>query len=172
MANKERVAQLASYLWWACSALIYLLPVVTLAVIVTAMRSPDWPRSLFPEVAAGPPGWVENLLVAALALVLLLPVLHLLIEMRDLFANYRRGDVLTQRSARHILVIGRAMVSLAILKVVVPTLQILLLSGGHVVALNLNDTFMILLLAGGFLVTVGWAMREAADLAEENRGFV
>ncbi|MEZ5885781.1 MAG: DUF2975 domain-containing protein [Paracoccaceae bacterium] len=173
MANSERVAKLASWLWWVVAALIYALPVIYFVVITILLRAPDWPQNVFPEATVEVrPGWVTSGLVVALAAVVALPVLHMLIEMRSLFGNYRRGDILTEASARHILGIGRAMVSLAVLKVVVPAMQLVLLTSGHVLSFSLNDNFIIFMLAGGFLVTIGWAMREAAELAEENRGFV
>jgi len=173
MANKERVAQLASWLWWVVAALIYALPVIYFIIVVMLVRAPDWPRNVFPEATIEVrPGWVATGLTVALGVVLVLPLLHMLVGMRSLFGNYRRGDILTEASARHILGIGRALVSLAVLKVVVPPIQLLLLTGGHVLSLSLDDNFLVFTLAGGFLVAIGWAMREAAELAEENRGFV
>ncbi|MCY1128158.1 DUF2975 domain-containing protein [Frigidibacter sp. RF13] len=172
MANSERVKKLASWLWWVVAVLVYALPVTYFIVIVILVQAPDWPQNVFPEASAGAQqGWVAASLVIALALVLVLPILHMLVEMRSLFGNYRRGEILTEASARHILGIGRAMLSLAVLKVVVPAIQLLLLTG-DTLSFGLNDNFVIFMLAGGFLVTIGWAMREAAELAEENRGFV
>ncbi|WP_284163952.1 DUF2975 domain-containing protein [Frigidibacter sp. SD6-1] len=173
MANSERVAKLASWLWWVVALLIYALPVIYFVIIVILVRAPDWPQAVFPEARVEVrPDWITTGLVIVLAIVVALPVLHMLIEMRSLFGNYRRGDILTESSARHILGIGRAILSLAVLKVVVPAIQLMLLTSGHVLSFSLNDNFIVFTLAGGFLVTIGWAMREAAELAEENRGFV
>ena len=173
MGNNERVAQLASWLWWVVSVLLYVLPAAYLAFLILAVRAPDWPRALFPHPAIPErPDWPTTAVVLALALAAAVPVVQILLHMRGLFGNYRRGCILTERSARHIFAIGSAMVSLGVLKMVVPPMQLLLLTKGQALTLNFNDGLLILLLVGGFLATVGWAMREAVDVVEENRRFI
>ena len=44
--------------------------------------------------------------------------------------------------------------------------------GERVLTISLEGADLGQVLAGGLMVVIGWAMREAAVVAEENRGFI
>ncbi len=96
---------------------------------------------------------------------------------RLLFTSYEKGEVFTGRAAGHIRLVGLAMLINAILSPVVHTLGSILLTydnmaGSRAIAISLSSDTYSLLLTGGLLIVIGWVMREAARLSEENRQFV
>ena len=96
---------------------------------------------------------------------------------RLLFASYERGEVFTSTAAGHIRLVGLAMLINAILSVAVHTLGSILLTydnmaGSRAIAVSFSSDTYSLVLTGGLLIVIGWVMREAARLSEENRQFV
>jgi len=92
-----------------------------------------------------------------------------------LFAAYRDGEVLSVGNAETILRIGRNFLMVAAFTVLVPTLQVLILSwraGQRMLSIGLDQGTLGFLLAAGLLTVIGWAMREAAAVKAENEGFV
>ncbi|WP_213546514.1 DUF2975 domain-containing protein [Vannielia litorea] len=115
--------------------------------------------------------------VAALGALPALAMLYLLREMARLFGRYAAGETLTEACARHILRIGAGLLVAVALELVTRPLQIMLASlanppGERVLTISLEGADLGQVLAGGLMVVIGWAMREAAVVAEENRGFI
>lgn len=72
---------------------------------------------------------------------------------------------------------GRALVAVALMTVILPTVQLLILSwntgpGHRVLSLSLDGSTLSFLLSAGLLLTIGWVMREAARAGQENAEFV
>jgi hypothetical protein len=176
MHNQTRLARLSEVLYWAALVLSALLPLV---VLLNAARGVMEPASLLdrlPGLAAGTPvGRAQAGLVAALALVSVLPMVAALRAMARLFDRYREGEILSGDNAETILRIGRALVMVAVLTVLVPTAQTLILSWQapqKTLAISLDGGTLGFLLAAGLLTVIGWAMGEAARVKAENEGFV
>ncbi|GHC27144.1 hypothetical protein IQ03_02808 [Gemmobacter caeni] len=173
-----RILRLSLVLWWVVTLLLPGLPLLVLLWGWHGVREPGWLLTAFPGL---PP---ETRLTAgkssgtlALGLLALVPMLAALWHMRGLFALYAASEVLTPMAARRIRAIGVALALLAVAQTVLPGLQLLLLTadnppGARIVSIALTSEMLWLALAGGLLVTIGWAMTEAARVAEENRGFV
>ncbi|MDF0601098.1 DUF2975 domain-containing protein [Psychromarinibacter sp. C21-152] len=115
--------------------------------------------------------------VGALGALPALAMIYVLGQMAALFALYAAGEALSVRCARRLLNIGAGLFAGVVLELVARPAQILLASlanppGQQVLSLGVEGADLGQILAAGLLVTVGWTMREAARIAEENRGFV
>lgn len=96
---------------------------------------------------------------------------------RQLFMSYEKGEIFTSQAAGHIRLVGLAMVISTVLSVAFHTLGSVLLTydnmeGSRALVVSLSGNTYWLLLAGGLLIVIGWVMREAARLSEENSQFV
>lgn len=176
MPDQTRLARLSGALYWVALALSALLPVI---VLVHAGKGVSDPTSLLDRAplvpAATPVSTLQAGLVAAVALVSVVPMVAALHGMVRLFAAYRDGEVLSGENADTILTIGRNFLIVAAFTVLVPTLQTLILgwnAAQRVLAIGLDQGTLGFLLAAGLLTVIGWAMREAAAVKAENAGFV
>lgn len=156
--------------------------VLILGFSVAVVAVPDWFDQLinnaFPElpITTG----ITTVKRVGLLVLLAFPVgvtLYGFWHARLLFASYEKGEVFTSRAASHIRLVGLAMLTSAVLSVAVHTLGSVLLTydnaaGSRAVVVSVSGDTYLLLLAGGLLIVIGWVMREAARLSEENRQFV
>jgi hypothetical protein len=178
MSDLSRIERLALRLWWITSALLILLPVLVIGWLCWGYAHPDWLARNFPAL---PPATAltgqKSMAVVLLGAIGLVPVLYALSHMRDLFARYRRGEILSPACARAIRRTGIALCLLALWQALVLPLQILVLTfdnppGEKQLVLQLSSETLWLLLAGSLLVIIGWVMAEAARVAEDNAGFI
>ena len=178
MTTPPRLHRLASLLGIATRATMAL---VLFAAAFVLWQSPPVPANaaaLYPGRAVAPGIAAPHLWLAlALSGLLLAALLWTLDQMRRLFDGFRAGEVLTPAAAARISAIGRGLALLAVLTVVVGAAQSVLLSlaappGQRQLAIGISQSEIGFLLAGGLMTLIGWAMGEAAALAEENRGFV
>lgn len=173
-----RIEPLARWLWRATTALLVLLPLLVLGWLVWGYAHPDWLGRSFAGLPAGTAlTGAKSLAVVLVGAIGLGPVLYALTQMRDLFARYRRAEILSPACGRAIRRTGLALTGLAIWQTLALPLQIGLLTldnppGGRLLTLHLTGETLWLLLAGGLLVTIGWVMAEAARVAEDNAGFI
>ena len=171
--TESRLKSLAGLLYGATLACEIVLPivvgVVAVAIGLGALQVPfasdTEPTGLF--------RWI-GLAVGLLPAIALLLALDLL---RRLFARYRDGDVLTEGSAVLIRQAGKALLAVAALKIAVQPVQSVLLTwqstpGSRQVSIGIGQAEIGFLLTAGLLTVIGWAMTEAAQIAEENRAFV
>lgn len=176
MADQMRLARLSDTLYWLSLVLSVLLPLVVLFHAGLGVADPPSLLDNAPGIAPDTPvSRVQAGLVAALALVSVLPMIAALRAMVSLFDSYRAGQVLSAQNAETILRIGRALLLVAVFSVVITTLQILVLSWNaplRTLAITLNQGTLGFVLAAGLLTVIGWAMREAAQIKAENEGFV
>ncbi|MCA0203774.1 DUF2975 domain-containing protein [Pararhodobacter sp.] len=167
---------------WA--ATLRVLTWVAMAILATALLAGiaflDLPEALRRAAGIAPDHRLDPLHragVAALGALPSLAMLYGLHQMALLLGRYAGGETLTQACARHIQRIGAALLVAVALELVSRPLQIMLASlanppGERVLALSLEGADLGQVLAGGLMVMIGWAMHEAAEMAEENRGFI
>ncbi len=176
MQDLTRLSRLSGVLYWLALALSALLPVIVLVYAGKGVSDPASLLSRAPLVpATSPVTTLQAGLVAAVALVSVVPMVAALRGMVRLFAAYRDGEVLSAENADAILGIGRNFLVVAAFTVLVPTLQTLILSWNATqrsLAIGLDQGTLGFLLAAGLLTVIGWAMREAAAVKAENAGFV
>ena len=175
MQRADRLRRLSHWLFWTSTVLAWLLPLALIAKIAKGVYDPATLVARFPAL---PPGTVVSPfagnMVAALAVAALFPMIAAFMAMRSLFDRYRRGEILTDACADDIGRIGRALFVVAAMTVILPFLQLIVLSapGQLVFGIGVSDSTLGFLLSGGVLIAIGRVMGEAARLAEENRGFV
>ena len=169
MQDLSRLQRLSATLYWVALVLSVVMPVV---VLVHAAKGVGDPGTL---LAGTPVSRLQAGLVAAVALVSVLPMVAALRAMARLFGCYREGEVLSAANADTILQIGRALVLVAVFTVLVPTLQTLILTWHapqRQLSIGIDGGTLGFLMAAGLLTVIGWAMREAARVKAENEGFV
>jgi hypothetical protein len=176
MQDSPRLRTLSGTLYWVALVLSALLPLLVLVHAAKGVTDPASLLSRAPQVPAGTPvTTLQAGLVAAVALVSVLPMVAALRGMVRLLGRYREADVLSHENAETILFIGRAMLLVALFTILVPTLQTLILSWGaakRTLVLGLDSGTLGFVVAAGLLTVIGWAMREAAQVKAENEGFV
>ena len=176
MQDATALRKLSGLLYWIALALSVILPFVVLLYAGKAVTDPASLLARTPALAPDTPVTVPQAgLVAAVALISVLPMVAALRAMVRLFACYREGEVLSPANADAILQIGRMLVLVALFTVLVPTLQTLILSWTapqKTLAIGIDGGTLGFLMAAGLLTVIGWAMREAAAVKAENESFV
>lgn len=176
MPDDSRLPRLSEALYWTALALSAVLPLIVLLYAARGVMDPASLLARAPIVPAHTPvGRTQAGLVALVAVVSVLPLVAALRAMARLFDRYRTGEVLSEANADTILVIGRALVLVAVFTILVPTLQALILSWNaaqKTLQIGLDGGTLGFLMAAGLLTVIGWAMREAARVKAENEGFV
>lgn len=174
----NRIQRLSYWLSIATSVVMVIIPALIVMQLWQVPPRPDTAAQLFPGMAVAE-AITQNQIWAAIALGLptLCAMLWTLFQMRRLFGTYRSGDVLTQLSACLTLRIGLGMIALTGLKLLTGMAQSVVLSwaapaGQRALAVALSNGEVGFLLAAGLLTVIGWAMREAAVVAEDHRGFI
>jgi amino acid transporter len=178
MQDMDRVARLSGWLYWVSVVLLVGLPLVVVIQLAKGWADPSWLAGRFAGLPDGTRVTAETVTgVILLGALTLIPTMVAFRQMMGLFTRYRRGEILSDACATHILRVGQALIVLAALKVLVHTGQILILTaanppGQRQLVVAISDDTLWLMLAGALFVAIGWVMREAARVAEENEGFV
>ena len=176
MHDQLRLQKLSGLLYWVALVLSVVLPVVVLVYAGKGVSDPASLLSRAPSIPSGTPvSPAQAGLVAAVALVSILPMVAALRGMVRLFGAYRDGEVLSAANALTILHIGRNLLLVALFTVLVPSLQTLILSWQaehRMLSIGLDGGTLGFLMAAGLLTVIGWAMAEAARVKAENAEFV
>ena len=155
------------------------IPALTAAWAWGVVSAP--PEGLLASLGPLPEGTRPQGARAALALGLtalpLAATLGALWEAAGLLRAYAGGDVLGAEPAARIGRIGRWLLTLSVLWVLVPTLQVLLVTwgnppGARQLSVTLHEGVYLAALAGGLMAVIGAAMRRAAAARAELDGFV
>lgn len=167
MQNLQRIQNLSRILFWVSTAMLACAPFTILASLAFVAAPQDWLAARFAELPSGTVFSTEKrFVILGLDLLSTVPMVWIIWQMRRLFQRYKGGEVLTEPCAGHILRAGLGLISLAILLVVLPSLQILLLTldnvnGTRLFSISISGAQIALALAGGLMMVVGWVMREA-----------
>jgi hypothetical protein len=177
MPIPQRIIRLSNWLYWASAVLTYVLPLVVILSIARGWSDPENLLLQFPmlpettQISA-----LQGTLAAFFGVLSVYPLVATCLAMKSLFSRYKSGEILTEACANDINRIGRSLVLVAAATVIVPTLQILVLSwnapGGRILSIGLDGGTLGFLLAGGLLFAIGFVMVEAARTAAENAEFV
>lgn len=167
MPIPARILRLSGRLYWLCTVLLFLAPLVVLGAIAYGWAGAAGLPLRFPglpELTVLTPA--KAIAVTALGSLTLLPMLVMVLQMRRLFGRYRAGEILSDACAHHILRIGQALIALSVLMILLPTLQILILTADNpgatkVLSFSIDGAMIGLGLTGGLLLAIGWVMREA-----------
>ncbi|QTN36904.1 DUF2975 domain-containing protein [Cognatishimia activa] len=169
---------LARLLKWACTTVLVALPLLILAYVFFERPTPANASDIYTDVMilSAPPTWAF-MLANAFSLGSLVVLLAMVLNMRRLFDHYSQGRVLTFESAKLLQRIGRFLLAVALLRLVsYPVLSVLLTLGNpegqRQLSMALTEGDIGFLIAAGFVFLVGTAMHEAAQNAEDIKGFV
>lgn len=173
-----RVIRLARPLYWICSTAMVVLPILVAYASATGGITEARLRARFGHLSLPDPidatGWAAVFAMAALSVALVLLALW---HMRALFALYRDGRILGRETANRIRRIGQAVLALSVVGVLGDTLVVLALTldnppGERTLSVAFGNDDLFLAMAAGLLIVIGWAMTEAARVAEDNAGFI
>jgi len=174
----NHVSKWAAILRGVTIAAMIVLPVTVLGGLFNTPLVPAALNGTLDGVAVSPDA-TSGQLITVVALNLISPLILLLTlnEMRKLFGAYVEGHVLTENSARLIQRIGQGFLALAVVPFVLRPIQTVLLTlanppGERSLAIGLDSDMIFFALSGGLIMVIGWAMREASDVAAENKSFV
>lgn len=144
-----------------------------LGVTAPAYTDPAVPVTL-PRLQLGP---AYRVLGFALFGVLAALALRAIAHAYGMFSDFSRGDVLTVATARRLRGIA---LMITVFSGAVPLLKTVLMlaltlangPGERQLMIGIDVSDILLALLGGLLFTLAWAMEEAAQVAEDNRGFI
>jgi hypothetical protein len=173
-----RLARLSRVMEVVTSGGIALVGILTVAAVLI----PDWTRNIalakLGQVGMSLP--ITPLGQAVAGIVLAIPVgvmIYGLLAARRMFGEFARGEVFTERAARHLQIFAATVLAQAPLGPLTAAGFSAALSLGNppdqralTIAFSINDYFA--LIVGGVLFAAATVMREAAHLADENKGFV
>ncbi|MEE2945345.1 MAG: DUF2975 domain-containing protein [Pseudomonadota bacterium] len=169
---------LASILYWICCATLLALPILVLAFLVfdwpTAARASEIYEDI--NIISPPPSWAFWL-ANLYSLLSLCAVMVMLFFMAQLFQQYRDGLALSFQSADRLRSVGYSLWAIAIFKFFSHPIHTMLLTSGNPegkreLAVAFTDSELGFFLAAGLITLVGKAMAEAAQNAEDIKGFV
>ena len=162
-----------------------LLAIVAIPVAIGASFLRDNPGDLLLAEALGDvkftaatlPGTAQRWAAIAVWLLQVAALLCALWHMSRLFAHFHAGRIIAPETAQRLFRTGQTLAGAALLGILADPVQSVLLSwnlgpGQRYLSVSLSSSEVLFLMAGGLLVLVGYAMREAVALRDENRSFV
>lgn len=184
MENTLRVPRLSGVLYgvtlifmglalvWAVILLASIAGMVGVFPTHEALQAQNPALVIHPDLPRGP--------IAAVVALALIPLgiwVWTLDHMRRLFARYKSGSILTDQSARHIQRIGQGLLGAGIVEVALVPIESLILTawnepGQHAVSIEVSSDTLGFFIAAGLLTVIGWAMKDAAHAARENKEFI
>lgn len=178
MSSQARIVKLSNWLYWLVNATLAALPFALIWVFSQAWARPEWVSTLFadlpPETILDPS---KSVAVTVIGCIMFLPLLLAILQMRGLFDRYRHHEILTNACARHISRIGQWLMVTSVLALLLPTLQMLALTydnppGTRMLTIGISSNTVAVFLIAGLLTVIGWALSDAAQIADENASFI
>ena len=173
MTSHARIVKVSNWLYWLVGVVLVAFPFVMLWMFAQAWAHPEWLGKVIaglpPETRLDPP---KSVAVTLLGCVTFLPLLLAMLQMRGLFDRYRQGEILTDPCARHILRIGQYLMVTSALALLMPTLQMLIMTydnppGARMLSIGISSNTVAVFFLAGLMTVIGWALREAARIAQE-----
>lgn len=178
MTKLDRVSKWAAILRGITIGAMVVLPVTIIGGLFNTPLVPEALSSALNGAVVSSDA-TRGQLITVVALNLIAPLILLLTlnEMRKLFGAYVEGEVLTESCAHRIQRIGQGFLALAVVPFILRPIQTVLLTlanppGERSLAIGLDSDMIFFALSGGLIMVIGWAMREASDVAAENKSFV
>ena len=125
---------------------------------------------------APPDGWTR-IFGFVLAMLPAGALIYGLISARNCFVTFENDEAFSPRAATHVWRFAVAVAASAVLQPIAGLALGLLLSwngppGSKMLALSFGTGTLVTLIFAGTLAVIAWVLREAADIADENRQFV
>lgn len=169
---------LARILKWTCTFVLAGLPLAVAAYALIERPTPANASDIYTdfEILTAPLPWAF-LAANVFSIFCLLVFLGLVLQMRKLFDLYSLGQVLTFDAAQLLQRIGKYLLAVALLRLISYPILSLLLTTGHPegqrqLSIAFTDSDLGFLIAAGFVFLVGKAMHDAAQNAEDIKGFI
>ena len=173
----DRVRQLSKLLRWIAAIIAFNIIVWTLAHIVRPTSMAAMIQDSFGDISANGLPLIKHINLSILLALAVLPTLRALQMLWRLFTLYANGIILNEKAATTLKSIGRAVLMMAGAALVAPTIAVLLLTfdnppGQRQFVIDYSTSVFALALCGGLILTIGWAMVEAARVDADNKAIV
>ncbi|MBL4807800.1 MAG: DUF2975 domain-containing protein [Rhodobacteraceae bacterium] len=171
------IRRLSAFLRWAVifTAMALLIMLLGLTLYPPVMNTVV--QNSFGDISANGLPLTKHLLLSTLAALLLLPSFRALHMLWRLFTSYTKGAVLSERAAATVKSLGKAILAMGMASILAPTLVVLVLTfdnpaDGKQLLIQISASSYLLLLFGGLIMTIGWAMVEAARINTDNKAII
>lgn len=178
MKNENRISKLATKLHWFTAFVLFALPLAIFwQIIGSSLDTAAYAANYTDHVVAANISEFQIWLCVALDMLVLGAVIYTLEQSRRLFAQFSQRRIFDFATSDIITRIGVGLLIVVCSATLVYTLQVLILTwtnpvGQRALSIMFDDSDVGFLLSAGLLMIIGWAMRDATSLAEENREFV
>ena len=178
MNRLNRVEKWARVLEWITAISLFVIPVLVIVGLVQTPITPEVLDSALENHAVSPSTTPLQLYLAiGIMLIPLIILMFTLNFMRKLFGSHRKSQILTEHCAFLIQRIGQGFLLVAVVRLLMSPMLSGLVSlasppGERSISFNLNGEMYFFAVSGGLILMIGWAMREASEVASENKAFV
>jgi len=176
--NTDRIASLSWKLHWVTAATLFILPVALFCQLMLIGLDKELIASDFGDVVIADnvsdlSGWSS----VALERLIVVAVIYTLEQMRRLFAQFAKRQIFDITTSDLILRVGAGLLAIVVIAIIIHPLQAIILTSGNpvgqrAISVEIDDSDIGFLLSSGLLMVIGWAMRDAVALADENREFI
>jgi len=178
-ADSMRKVRVTSTMLKYVSTLCLFLPI---GIFISVILFPEWLDQIVAQqfshlrIDSGISGMKRALLLLLITFPLGLAVFGLW-QIRSLFSAFSHGEIFSVKTATYIHRTGIVILLSPILNIVFGAISSVLLTydnptGSRQLAISMSSDAIGLVIIGGLLIVIGWTMREAAGLQEENKQFV
>lgn len=177
--NMNKLKRLSQFMFLTCNFIAVAMVVIGL-IFATQWFIEPTSSALFANIASienpNQPFGIKVATLCVNAITLALTVYGLM-ALSKLFAAFRRDEMFSHVSASHVSTAGKIFLIAAIYSVVANTITVGLLTwnnapGNRQLAIGIDGDMILMLLFAGTLFAVGHALKIAAEIAQENKGFV
>jgi hypothetical protein len=177
--NLNTLKRWSRFLSWFAVAIVAVMLAAGGYITVFGFRDATFFADAFPGVPIEPTtvSYAARIAIVALVWFFIAVAIHALLALRRMFDLFAQGRVMDREAAGHLRRAGIALVVLTIMKTLMRTVAILLLTlgnpeGQRQLAIGLDSDQLFAFLLAGILLVVGHALVLGADIADENRSFV
>lgn len=176
-ARRKRIAALSQVTRVAALVIAAALPIAGLAYWGLAPAETLAGAAMLPTAWLAEFGLGQRLLTTALALLPVLPLSWGLLRLATALAAFRQGRPFGLAAATGMRDFAIGVFVCTLLKLVSGALMSVVMSwnapsGQKQLAISVSSDMLLMLLVGAVLTLVGWALAEAAAIAEENAQFI
>ncbi len=173
----EHIRRHSLFLRWVVALGAGLIVAFLALIILLPPLMEDVVAGQFGSVSENGVSGTKHLMLSGLALLAVLPTLRALQLCWRLFGLYAAGEVLTESAAATLKSLGRSAILMAVVSTLTPTLVVLILTydnppGARQLTIQIGGMAYALALFGGLIITVGWAMVEAARVDADNKAII
>ncbi len=170
--RRRRIAITSRLMAWFTLALAVALPVLVLGYWIIASPAGLAQQAQLPAASVLILDLPVRLISAGISVIPVLALSWGMLRLRRCFQGFARGELFAARSIAGFRDFALSLVTTALLTVPAGMLLSLVISGGRQLSVQISSNMVLMFCVAGAMAVVGWVLGEAAEIAEENAGFV